>query len=416
MPGRFAHVGDLHLDDYSDNFDDCVAALDAVIIDALSVGVLAWFWPGDLCHKAMGIRSKNVLVSRVQQMANVAPVIIIKGNHDKDGDLDFLTELETAWPVHVINDPKTLLLDLPTGEQATVFCLPYPNKGALVAAGADVAAVAHAALDTLILNGVSEGAEHIRTCSKEGRQMPYQFMLGHVSVAGSVASTGQPQIGNELEVDQATLKMFATGYVGLNHIHKHQVVSNAVYAGSLCRLDWGETERKGWIVIEAEPMPSAFSWAFREIKVPARWHVEGNLTAADGFAYEVRKGPDGQHEEAPESWTGDDVRVRVRYQQTESAMVALQLAGIKNLFSGARRVDVEPIVISDRQVRAPEVIAETTVKGKLQAWARLSEIPWTSELDACIELLLNTPDDQMPRLSQDVGKHLREELNIMEER
>lgn len=418
MPERFIQLGDLHIDgapSVSDpSFDDCVKAVDEAIASSLDLGPISgWWWPGDLCHKKMTIPSKNALVKMIRTMASYAPVIVGKGNHDADGDLDFLgnQNLNTRWPVYYVTDPRVVSYQLPSGANAHVYVLPYPNKGAIVAAGGDVKETATAAFDVLLMEA-ERVLEARLAADRLAGILSVKAMLGHVSVMGSVASSGQPQIGRELEVDQATLSLITNCYIGLNHIHKHQACGRAVYAGSMCRLDWGETERKGYIVVDIEPETGAFVWAFRELNVPCRYHIEGPLSLAKGYEWTVRKGPDGPVDEAPESWVGHDVRARVRYQQAEKSMLAMQIQAIKGQFVGARRVEVEPIPISDRQVRAPEVVAETSIDGKLRAYARLLNIEWSDELNACVERLIATDEDALSTLPSTVATELRELLDM----
>src|SRR6185295_10123179 len=86
------------------------------------------------------------------------------------------------------------------------------------------------------------------------------LMIGHVSVAGAVSSVGQPQIGGELEITQDHLDRLGPVPKCLNHIHKHQQVGGAIYAGSLCRLDWGEVEPKGYVVVTYDQGINHWFW------------------------------------------------------------------------------------------------------------------------------------------------------------
>jgi hypothetical protein len=46
-------------------------------------------------------------------------------------------------------------------------------------------------------------------------------------------------------------------------------------------------------------------------------------------------------------------------------------SGIREIFKGAARLEIEPIAVPDRGLRAPEVQAAKTLSDKLGAWARL---------------------------------------------
>jgi hypothetical protein len=57
-------------------------------------------------------------------------------------------------------------------------------------------------------------------------------MIGHVNVGGAITSSGQPNIGREIEISARHLDQLGNIYKGLNHIHKAQEIAGAWYAGS----------------------------------------------------------------------------------------------------------------------------------------------------------------------------------------
>ena len=70
------------------------------------------------------------------------------------------------------------------------------------------------------------------------------LFIGHANVGGAVTSSGQPNIGREIELSPRHLDRLGPIYKGLNHVHKAQEIHGAHYPGSICRLDWGEIETK----------------------------------------------------------------------------------------------------------------------------------------------------------------------------
>ena len=84
-------------------------------------------------------------------------------------------------------------------------------------------------------------------------------------------------------------------------------------------------------------------------------------------------------------------------------------ARIAAQFLGVRRLDLEPIAISTREVRAPEVVSAVGLDDKLKAWARLSGVLWSAEIERCASLLLASEDgdpvveETVARLSPLVG-------------
>lgn len=222
-----------------------MAALDQIIRDAPRP-VSVWLMPGDLNHGRMTIEDRNYLARRLKAMADEAPIVICYGNHDLPGDLDVFALLGSVWPIRVIARPQTVCFATSTGEMAAVFVLPFPTRAGLVGAGVpsdQIGTAARQALDAIFM----QAATDLRDATADG-YVP--LMIGHVNVAGSITSSGQPNIGQEIEIDQALLDRLGPIYKGLNHIHKAQEIGSAVYAGSCCRLDYGEIEAKRYLVID----------------------------------------------------------------------------------------------------------------------------------------------------------------------
>jgi hypothetical protein len=215
----------------------------------------------------------------------------------------------------------------------------------------------------------------------------------------------------ELEFTSEHLARFGQCFKGFNHIHKHQVMltEQAWYAGSLCRLDWGEVEPKGYLEIAYGskgwggfagdgPWDSAgvlwdYDVAFREIPVAPMTHIEGMLTR-DGFACA-----------APTTVVGCDVRVRASYAQAEREVLATARERLTAMFPGARRLEIELIAVPDRVLRAPEVVQAKTFDEKLQAWARLSGVEWSDQIRVCADRLQATDDAEI--IIRDVESRLQ---------
>lgn len=376
MRTRFPHIGDLHAGPGPRNADR-YRALDQIIVECLTTmpkaELGAWLWPGDLNHGRMTIEDRNALATRLLAMGNTAPVVLCYGNHDLPGDLDVFAKLRTTYPILVVSTPQVISLYLDNGAHVSLFVLPYPTKAGLVALGIakpDVIDAAADALDAICGNAAAQ----LEVARDNGA---LTLMVGHVNVGGSITSAGQPNIGREIELSARHLDQFGAIYKGLNHIHKAQEIAGAWYAGSVCRLNWGEIEEKSYIVatyddtvIELEPGDSRWSVERRPIDVPPMYHVEGTLTR-DGFT------PDAT---SPMHlfWGGREVRVRYRYLQSERGLA--DPACIRNLFAGAVRLELEPIAVPDRQLRAPEVAAARTLPEKFTAYCAVSGVALTDAL------------------------------------
>lgn len=428
-----ACIGDTHLQQSNPRNDDRLAALDAAIDGALAVpGLKVLVHMGDVFHSESSPWDRLAVALRLQRAANHVPVLIVEGNHGRAGDTTLLERLGSAHGIQVVTRPTTVLIN------GVLFAvLPYPSKAAMVAAGATREAqvqVAHDSFDLIAMEDTGPA-----WLQWQGPKM----LVGHLTIAGAVTSVGQPLVAAELEMDPLTLARYGDVPKVFGHIHKHQQVSDAVYVGSSCRMDWGETERKGWLLVRFgydsdAPVPHAtHDWKFVELPVPPMYHVQGTLSR-NVFEWSVRKGPDGPADTAPETritcpdclgntgpnppagggmlfdvtdttdgtpvcctcnaegtlvdWTGCDVRVRAKYPQAERLVHDGTKAMLKRRFPNARICDVELVAVQSRELRAPEVIAETTLEGKLQAMARLDGTQWAGEVEQCAALLLSTED------------------------
>jgi DNA repair exonuclease SbcCD nuclease subunit len=404
----FVHVGDVHLQATSPRNPDRLQAFDQILTEGLQLPHLAaWLIPGDLFHARSTIDDRNALAERLVRMAAVAPVVLVRGNHDAYGDLEIFARLKAAWPVVVVTRPMVLSVPCATGETAAIACLPYPDKVGLVAAGVEPSAVSPTA--AALLDVIFMQLAHELEVPRVSGAIP--LFLGHANIRGAIASTGQPQIGLEQEIDRLSLERLPVLYCGLNHIHKPQEVGTGVYAGSIAAMDHGETEAKSYVVLETERQADgswAATWTRRPIHTPPMFHIDGELTR-EGFQPDHDEwmcpacSGTGDNASASEGvciaccgsgrrrWDGCDVRVRYRYKASERA--AFSEATVRDLFVGALRLKVEGVAVADRNLRAPEVAAAKTLPEKLAAYFKTDSL--SPSLAAKLALLERHDADQV---------------------
>lgn len=405
MPAQLVIIGDVHLHPGAKN-EQRLRSLDQIIRGGLDLPRLgAWVFTGDLFHAKSTIEDRNALASVLQRMAAVAPVIIPYGNHDVDGDLDVFERLEGLYPITVFRAPNTHRFTLATGDMATVAVLPYPHKALLTAMGippADVFTAADGALHDILTALGQELAE----ARAEG---DYTFFVGHANISGAVASNGQPSIGREISLTGAHLERLGDVPKVLGHIHKPQTIHSAIYAGSIARLDFGEVEAKRYLILAVGPGLEQAEVFSRPLDVPPMYHAEGVLTR-DAFTWHVTKGPGGELDLPPESWAGAEVRVRYRFAQSEKA--ALDVERVREPFTEAARLVIEPVAVPDRALRAPAVVEARTLAEKVEAWAQYVGTTASERVLAKLALL----EQQDPQaLGREVEGWLRE-LETLEDR
>lgn len=375
-------IGDVHLAP-GEGRAMRAAAVEAIIEKELAHprGVSLWVVLGDLSHGLhigrMQPEDRNWWAKQLRVMAQVAPVILPYGNHDIPGDLDLFGLVKARFPIAVLPAPGIVDAKNEAGDVIIrAFVLPYPQKAGQVATGASLED-ARQALHTLCVQGAQALLDardrHVRT-----------LVVGHLNIAGALSSVGQPQIGKEIELDPSALALFARSTpLVFGHIHKAQELAGAYYAGSVCPMDWGETEPKSYLTIDYPDAFEAPPIVRREaLSVPRLWHVEGDVVQhtnedpavapAWGFTWQVV----GEQATPPDVWTDRD-HVRVRYRFPASARDLFPREMITSAFTGAGRVKIEPVAIPDRTTRAPQVAAARTLDDKVLAWAEHARLTLT---------------------------------------
>lgn len=361
-------IGDVHARAGHSRNAARLKALDAIIAEGLALPNLsAWVQLGDLFDGKSSVQDRNDIAPRLQEMADKAPVVILGGNHEAPGDTDILARLEARHRISVVTFP-TIVADL---VGVVIAAMPYPSRGGLIADGttaADTLQTGQRYLEDVLRGFGSELIERVQT----GK--PTLF-VGHLNIAGAVYSSGQSSIGRELEVDPAALRLLGDMPKILGHVHAPQGIGDAHYAGSITANSWGETERKTWILVEFDEGVD-YRIVSRPIDTPPMVHIEGELTRA-GFNADCGKVPAGFP-------AGCEVRVRYRFLASERNVLDHNLPRLP--FESALRLEMEPVAVPDRALRAPEVAAAHTLADKVRAWAKLCG-------------LVNVPDGTLAKLA-----------------
>lgn len=366
MTFTFLHIGDTHLDSRHARNPDRVSALEQIVARARALGpdrLAAVIWPGDLFDGLSGTEDRLTIADVVEALAGIAPVLIVPGNHDAPRDLEIFGRIRCAHAVLVAQRPGVVLFSTIAGD-VRCFALPYVFKSALVGLGvqhADLGAAAAALLDPLFLTA----AEELRECTPP--DIPLMAM--HLNVGGARSSVGQPQIGREIELTPALLDRLPPGVPILaNHIHLQQTVGRVVYAGSIARMDYGETDVKGVLEWTYDAARRAWlGWEFRPLLIPDQFSIEGRLTR-QGFTPAAPL-PDVR---------GADVRVRYHFVKAEIGV--LDVAHIHAAVAGCRHLKLEGIPELEQQVRAPEIAAALTLEEKVTRCAALQGVAVTPGL------------------------------------
>lgn len=362
---RIFAIGDTHLRASARRNDLRLKALDQILGAIVDERPDAVVWPGDFFDRTSTPDDRNTLCDYLQRIANVCPVVGCRGNHDGRGELQIFTEVRARYPISISTRPDVLFVDTAAGS-LVVATLPYPEESALAAMGVappDVPDVAAAALDVIFMRF----ADELGQAAARGEAT---LFIAHANVVGSVASTGQPLCGQEISLRPEHLARIPAGTPKLlAHIHEPQEIHGAIYIGSIAPMDWAEVTPRRFLVLDRDG--TRWTQTSHPLQLPKLWHVEGTFDG-HAVAWVVRRGPEGPVDITPASFKGDEVRARIRFNASDAGRMDFARAQLLAEFAEAAHLEIEPVAVPDRAVRAPEVAAATTTADKLRAYCALS--------------------------------------------
>lgn len=202
--------------------------------------------------------------SVLEDLASVAPVIVLCGNHDGAKLFELMgTILKNRLPIYFI-DPSTLrkreagLVQIPTaeGEVVKVGAVPFIKSASYirdyVASGAERATVTYAdevgSLEHVVGEWLNSGYDPTRDI---------RIFAAHLLLDGAEVSGSEYKLYVERDFVTRPERIPVADYVAFGHIHKPQAIAgleNGRYAGSPIPIDFGEREdRKLSYLISGKP-------------------------------------------------------------------------------------------------------------------------------------------------------------------
>lgn len=400
---RAALIADSHFREDS-RFEECIHLHNVALDQMAEERVHVIFHAGDVYDRRSTPRERAAAADWLSRASAIAPVVVVRGNHDQLGDLSLFDPhvMSQEYDVWIAEQPRTQVVRCARyeGEEqqfVEVHLLPWPRKAELLsfmgreASPDDASAAAAECLRDLFLGF----AAHRRFEDVDEPRWP-SILLAHAMVRGSVTSTGQPLVGCDMEVSLNDLALARADVVALGHIHKGQTWSTTtddgisvpiVYPGSPRRTAFGELEPKGWTLLTLNPARKVDMATDAHGDIIDRGHdlwtcetrfVE--LPAASMVLLEVRwSGPQCFTDELDKlgPLIAEGLRletqceVRLRYtvpSEERSVARAAALEWENAAISEGALVKVEEIVESAQRARAPEVAAARSTRDKLTAW------------------------------------------------
>lgn len=333
-------------------------------------GINAVVWLGDIFHANSRAADRVWFGRELARLEDEAPDpfrfnLVVRGNHDREHELDIYNLV-----------PETIVATRP-GVWHGIGVIPYPTRSLVLAAGG------------------GNPLENVLDALLRHESAP-ELLVGHLTVTGAIASTGQPQIGHEVELPPAALAPALKDNIPvvLGHIHKPQVIPHTNelvrYVGSICGQDWGELEDKHALLVDT--LHVGTDPLFQEVPLPTSklLRVTGDLKD-DGYHPDDKFECGLTNEETerlhdPQYCKGfarpPQLRVRYRFDPVmrdhlDEEQIANWVASLA-FEPAAVQVEREPI-IGAREIERAEITAGASLHQQAREW--LADNPQRSITD-----------------------------------
>lgn len=352
----------------------------------------------DSQYVKMDSRSALIIFNTFQQLANIAPVVIITGTPSHDSTtVEVLSYIKARFPVHVVSlwpeqlymcegDIKADIAKLEAPDQAPVELVismcPAPTKQYLPT-GTGIQET-----DATIANEMSKIFAGFAARAEPFSLVPH-VLVGHWNTTGAKIAETQSLTGVDIEISRDQMGLSKADAILLGHIHKQQQLGeNIFYSGDITSLTWGEMDAKGFYIHTFDGKKLVDS---KFITTPAikRRKIEEDLTVGDAinsvnttvFHFE------------PAEILDFFVKLEFKVYQDEADKIDTEMVKDIYLKQGAKKVEIDLIRIPRENVRSQKILQLTTLRDKLVEQASLKdEIVTTSILEKADMLEAAEPD------------------------
>ncbi len=234
--------------------------------------------------------AEKMVYQTLLSLAEVAPVVMVAGNHDHPRRLEAVAPLLKLGRVTVVSSllrPDEGGVERPL-QGVRVGMIPFLSQRAIVTAA-----------DLMSLDSAQQGDKYaermaaiVTALTADLSSDEVNLIVGHVMVHGGEVGGGERAAHTVFDYSiPAQTFPPELSYVALGHLHRHQRMPAAApvwYSGSPLQLDFGEVDdRKGVLLIEAEPgLPAGVE--FRPLDSGRRLRVvSGTLEQLEEAASDV---------------------------------------------------------------------------------------------------------------------------------
>lgn len=364
-----ANIADSHVDSRN-RWDETLRIDDHIVNELARVRPSLITHSGDLTNRETGIPERQHLTQHVTALAEIAPLIIIKGNHDRFGDLEFLASLRTKHRVIVEQQARVHRVG-----GFAVAAVAWPDKANLLA--------------SIPTNTSKEESDRLaaealyQILTNLGNQLQEfpepKILLIHAMVRGSLIGQDQPLIGVPMDVPIETLAQVHANFGVLGHIHLRQCFHYAgvdyVFPGSTHPTNFGEVETKGIVFAEFQD-GKYLGYRYHDLPATQLLLIEATFDPTASFPFIFNNAVTREH--LDQIVPGTEVRLRyvVAHEYRDVAKRAAQELKAAWESAGAVNVKPEPKQAESTSARLPEIATVRGVREKLSLyWKHLQNEP-----------------------------------------
>lgn len=333
---RLFHTADLHLRESGEvSLDEQVKVLKQIDPKGGTLVVA-----GDIFDGASSPAERNAAIEIFTTWADAAPVVAVRGNHDRPGDVAFLSKLRAKNRIHVTEGFE--FLDTP---ECLFVLMGWPSRGRVAAWLPEADRISVDAAATGAVRMLFAGAK-VRAQSAE---KPVVF-VGHVELGSATMDSGQPIAGRaDIAIGEDDLLEMGADVYLLGHIHKRQILRDKlVYPGSPRQMSFGEGVGHGYVTWEPGGAPR-----FVDIDSPKFVTVDAEWID-DKMEYDNTS-------------PGIDDHVRLCYEVHESDRAQAYEAASK-WAAGYTHCKIDPTVTTEAHVRSETIRIAKTPAEKLESY------------------------------------------------
>lgn len=360
-----AAIGDLHIS-LASRWEEGNRILDFAAGDFEDRKVDLVVITGDVFDKASKPLERLAFARFIQKCGAVAPVVIVRGNHDAPSDLALFDGEFMNTPYRVVVEEAARVHEV---GPLLVGCVAWPKKAWMLAD--NVNTDERTALQD-IFRGIAVGFE------KDIHGRP-RIVAMHGMIGGAKTSLGQPLVGCDMEVALDDLALAQADIVLLGHIHLPQEFGKVngapvLYTGSSRRTAFGEVEVKSYVLAT---LTRGRRYDESESVDRVRWNATCERIPLPATPMLLIDGEyrDGKLTlDAPEAYdniAGADVRLRFRCttENREAARAAAERLQTEMLQTAVAVVTDEQLTVV-ATARVPEIVNATSLTDKLRMFRK----------------------------------------------